>query len=1015
MSVAASGIEFRESSTRGGRAHCVHGKVTGRRRYRLSQLKRRPKACRALEARLRAESGVHFAEVSAVSGSILIIFAGDFSCEELVKSAEAWASSLIENPRLAEEWIQSLRAREKEETAGPAWHHLSEEAVLGSLSVSRSVGLSSAEASLRIQRYGGNFLASVPRRTSAEILAAQIQTLPVALLMGSSVISLFTGGVVEALAIFSVVAANSYIGYAMEASSERAMSKLAALGPKDIEAIRDGKKKRIATEKLVPGDLILLSAGMFIPADARVLEAEELTIDEAALTGESITIQKHAAALPREETLLADRVNMVYRGTIVTSGSGLGLIVATGRETEIGKIQSLLDHAEVVETPLQKQLHELSQKMVSVSGLLGLGVFTAGLLRGYRFLEMLNLSISVVIAAVPEGLPILATTTLTNSAKRLRKRNVLIRRLDAVETLGGIQVICLDKTGTLTLNHMSAVSARIGGTEFALGVKGSRKPRWLDASQGLHVQRFLEVAVLCNEARVTERRESELAISGSATEAALLEMAIHSGANVEQLRALYPTMDTDYRTESRSYMITRHQRQDGGAFAAIKGSPLEVLALCDSWLVNEERKELTDEIREKIAAGNTEMADRALRVLGLAYGEGGAGEGERFVWLGLAGMADTPRPGTRELIERFHTAGVRTVMITGDQTPTATALAKQLGISGSDPLKVFNSTRMKKMTEAELKTVAKDTHVFARVSPSDKSKIVRALRANGFVVAMAGDGINDAPALRAADVGVALGKHGTEVAREVADVILMDDNLHSLLRAIEQGRTTHDAIKKSVLYLLTTNLSESILMTGAVGAGLGQPLNPLQILWINIVSDTFPALALALEPPETGVLSRKPRDSDESIVGKKDFREMLRQSGAMTVTSLASYGYGLSRYGQGAAAQTISFTTLAISQLLHTISARDPDLSLFSGVRFPKNRYVAWSIGTGLVLQFLALAHPGFRRILGTRRLGLLDLSVCVAAAGANFAFSESRKPKAIAEAPAGGPLAPQSWRLENA
>ncbi len=991
---------------------CIHDRVEGRRRYRLKGLKRRPQACEAVAARLRLVDGIQEVEASSHSGSVLIIFSRSRSEDSFAGTLASWVEELLDSPALAEEWVQAFQKKEREQQTGTPWHSLPVHDVFSRLS-SSPTGLSSREALDRLKKGGGNLLAAVPRRTRSEILAAQVQTLPVMLLLGSSGISLLTGGVVEALAIFAVVAANSYIGYAMESSSERTLSKLASFGPKDVEVLRDGKKTKIPADVLVPGDMIFLFAGIFVPADARIVEAEELTVDEAMLTGESITLQKSAPATGSMDTDLADRMSMVYRGTIVTSGTGLAVVTATGRSTEIGKIQSLLDHAEVIETPLQKQLHELSQRMVSISGLLGLGVFTAGILRGFEFLEMLNLGISVMIAAVPEGLPTVATTTLTNSAKRLRKRNVVVRRLDAVETLGAIQVICLDKTGTLTLNHMSAVEARIGGTVFPLGTKGSRKPKWLDAGLSVAARRFLEVSVLCNEAKVTKNGEEELVISGSATEAALVEMAVNSGVDVDGLRRSLPTVDTDYRTETRSYMVTRHNAANGNLFVALKGSPIEVLALCKTFFSGGKTVPLTEEQKEKIAAENQEMAGRALRVLGIAFCECSSGEEERFTWLGLVGLADSPRPDTSKLIERFHEAGVRTVMITGDQLATATALAKQLGIAGKEPLKVVNSSRLKKMTEEELKTVACDAHVFARVSPSDKSKIVRALRANGYVVAMAGDGVNDAPALRVADVGIAMGRHGTEVAREVADIVLMDDNLHSLLRAIEQGRTTHDAIKKSVLYLLTTNLSESILMTGAVGAGLGQPLNPLQILWINIVSDTFPALALALEPPEPGVLNRKPRDPDESIVTPADFKDMLRQSGAMTVTSLVGYTYGLARYGQGAQSQTVAFNTLALSQLLHTISARDPDLSRFADIRSPRNPYVAWSIGAGVVLQVLSMAHPEFRRVLGTRALGFTDLSVCCACAALNFLYAESRKPK-LERPQDTTALAPQRWRVSQ-
>jgi Ca2+-transporting ATPase len=623
-------------------------------------------------------------------------------------------------------------------------------------------------------------------------------------------------------------------------------------------------------------------------------------------------------------------------------------------------------------------------------------VFVMGYLWGFGWLEMLRTSVCLAAAAVPEGLPAAATTTLALGIRDMRRHQVLIRHLNAVETLGSVQTVCLDKTGTITRNQMAVrqIFAGMRSIRVAEGLfLGPQGPIAPFACEEL--EQLLQVSVLCNEIEIYQEG-GDYVLRGTPTEGALVHLAILAGLDVSDLRARYPLLRVNHRAENRLFMGTLHEHPPQGRLCALKGSPLEVLARC-SWQLKEGCKSpLTEEDRERLETENEEMAGEALRVLGLAYalGEDDAifAEPEGLVWLGMVGMADPVREGVGEAIRAFHGAGIDTVMITGDQSPTAYAIGRELDLSRGEPLEILDATHLAEIEPEVLRALVKRAQVFARVSPAHKLQIVQALQSAGKVVAMTGDGINDGPALKAADVGIAMGRTGTDIAREVADVVLEKDNLDTLIIAIRDGRTIYINIRKSVHFFLATNLSEVMLTFAALAVGLGSPLTAAQLLWINLISDIFPGLALALEAPEPDILERPPRDPSRPIFTGADFRRMALEAGVITGGALTAYGYGLARYGLGIQASTLAFHSLTSGQLLHAISCRSERHSIFSAEKLPPNRYLTLALGGSLAIQFLTMVVPGLRGLLGLAPVGLLDGLVVSATALLPLVVNEATK-----------------------
>ncbi|MBE9048126.1 cation-transporting P-type ATPase, partial [Pleurocapsales cyanobacterium LEGE 10410] len=638
-------------------------------------------------------------------------------------------------------------------------------------------------------------------------------------------------------------------------------------------------------------------------------------------------------------------------------GKGLGVVVATGQHTEMGQIQALVGQTTVPQTPLSKQLDRAGGQLVLLSSAVCLLVFGLGVVRGYELLEMLKTSIALAVAAVPEGLPTVATITLALGINTMRQKRVLVRRLDAIEALGSVQTICLDKTGTLTANEMSVVEIQTPNSQIEL------KERQFSASYSQELLQLLKVAVLCNESQVEHHSDGELTIAGSPTEKALIQMAIAAGLDIATLQTLYPLLAINHRADGQNYMATVHQFEYSQKLIAVKGNPLEVLQMCRYQLKDNCPVPLTATAKEAIATANQAMTSNALRVLGTAYAEVDAAAEitlDNLTWLGLIGITNPIREGVTELIADFHRAGIDTVMVTGDQVNTAQAIARQLNLSSESGV-------LDNLEPSKIK-------VFARISPANKLEIVRAFQQAGKVVAMTGDGINDAPALKAAEVGIAMGKTGTDVAREVADIILEDDNLETAIAAVSQGRTIYNNIKKALHFLLSTNLSEIMVMVLANLLGIGQPLNAIQLLWLNLVTDIFPGLALGLEAPEPNVLNVPPRPTNAAIIDRADFKRLGFEAGTISLFTLAAYGYALANYGIGDRASTIAFMSLVTGQLLHALSCRSK--LPFWQVKLQPNHYLRLALGISLSLQCSCLIVPSFGGLLGVTTISWLDLVV---------------------------------------
>ena len=1007
----------------------IHHASPGRLRVKSALLYRREDLKPTIENQLKRLGYVESVRSNTLTGSLLIHFnpqqtgleqvlmdlaeiLGDISPlpvhhaaagQRAASSASPWGGWLksrsfgsLSLPRFYEDSDHGERSTpssgEMPEQPAPLWHTQPSSVVLEQMT-SQLTGLSETEATQRLSIFGPNALMDDRKDKGLSMLFDQFKTIPVAMLAVSAGVSVATGGVADALVIVGVVLINGLIGYFTEKSAEKTINALGSLRPDLVVVMRDGVRSEIAFDQVVPGDLLILSPGAYIPADARLINANNLTVDESALTGESLPVNKRDADTFEPTTPLGERANMVHMGTTVSGGNGLAVVTASGKRTEIGQIQSLVGDVETPDTPLQRQLDDMGKTLALTSaGICGL-VFAIGVARGMPWLQMLNSAISLAVAAVPEGLPAVATTTLALGIREMKRRNVIIRHLPAVESLGAVQTICLDKTGTLTMNIMKVVAIRterqaISLTEgqFALNSGESLVP-----NEVTEIRRLLEVVSLCSDVTLDQDGQPD---DGSPTESALVQATLSAGTDVRLLRAQHPMLKVEHRAEGRPYMASLHETGLPEKLIAIKGSPSHVLALCSEWQSGEQRKKLTKTPRENILAGNEELAGEALRVLGVAYGlttEDDPSNLKGLIWLGLIGMEDVLRPNTAALMAQFHDAGIDTVMITGDQSATAYSVGKRLGLGGEKDIEIMDSTNLDTLEPELWANIVKDTTIFARVSPAHKLRIVQALQGNGRVVAMTGDGINDGPALKASDIGVAMGEGGTDVARAVADVVLQDDNLHTMIDAVEQGRTIYSNIRKSLRFLLSTNLSEIEVMLITTALGFGEALNPMQLLWINLVTDVFPALALAVEPPEHDVLKQAPRDPEERIITREDGLRLLRESAMITAGTIATFLISQRRYGLGPQTSTNTFMALTIAQILQSIGNRSETTTILDRDR-PGNPWMtAATIGT-LGLQALTLVAPPLRGLLRLGPVGPQDLLLILAGAGAPFLINESSK-----------------------
>lgn len=900
--------------------------------------------------------------------------------------------------------------------ADELWHGLDVSHILISFDTSIDSGLSSQAVQNRLHDYGHNLVSEPPSRSPWEMWVDQFKSLPVALLTIAAIIAVMTGGIADAAVIMGVVLINAVIGYVTERQSDRIIRSLEHWISPSAQVIRNHQSVEVPVQDIVPGDILVLRPGTHIAGDARVVEATALHVDESVLTGESVPVAKITTSLSNTEIPLGDRQNMVYRGTWVMGGQGLAVVVATAQHTEMGKIQALVGSVESPKTPIEIQLDRVGSQLVVLSSAICVVVFVIGWLRGYEWLTMLKTSIALAVAAVPEGLPAVATATLALGIWTMRKHHVLIRRLEAVETLGAVQALCLDKTGTLTTNKMSVVELYADHTSLRI-----EEGRWLRGQELVEpldlppILKLLQVIALCNESELLQIGNA-IEWCGSSTENALLELATQAGIDVLQLRADCPRLRTLHRSQVCNVMSTLHCDCAHQHWVAMKGNPLEVLAQCGYILEREQVIELSSAKRIMIATANEQMASQALRVLGVAYRltDRSLSESEQeqyqealeqksehilepkqeyplFIWLGLIGIVDPIRQGVKPVIEAFHEAGIETIMVTGDQRSTALAIGRQLNLSGDKVLNAIdaielavpahvnnnsNSNSNNNSNQRLFDHLREPIHIFSRISPTHKLQIVQALQRAGKTVAMTGDGINDTPALKAAAVGIAMGDSGTDVACEVADVVLEDDNLATMMIAIGQGRTIYSNIRKAVHFLLSTNLSEILVMLICTSLAIGQPLNAMQLLWLNLVTDIFPGLALALEPPEPDVLQQSPRDPNEPIIPNADFWRIGWESSMISFSTLVTYGYALWNYGIGLHASTIGFMSLTLAQLLHAISCRSQSRVLLSSHHRPTNLYLVIALIGSIGLQLITFAIPPLQHLLQIVPLNRIDIAV---------------------------------------
>ena len=891
---------------------------------------------------------------------------------------------------------------------GEAWHKLTPEEACERLKSDCGRGLTEAEAAARLARHGRNVLAASPGRSGFSILLHQFKSLIVLLLIAATVVAFLLDESVEASAILVVILLNASIGFLIEWKAERTLSALRRHGVAMARVLRNGVEREIVGAEVVPGDVVIIAAGARVPADGRVIESARLQVEEAALTGESRPVTKAVDAVADEAPSLGDRVDMAYLGTAVTDGRGRLLVTATGRHTEMGQIGTLVSEAVARETPLEGKLALLGRWLVGIVLALCAIIVGAGWLRGNGFLQMLEVGISLAIAAVPEGLPAVTTMTLALGMQRMVRLGAIIRRLPAVETLGSTTVICTDKTGTLTTNEMTVrvlvvdgrrIDVTGGGYAAVGGFLVDGHPIDLPGSPPLGLA--LRIGALCNDARI-ERAEGRATVLGDPTEAALIVAAEKAGLEPAALVRDHRRLHELPFDSGQQRMITVHETPDGQTVAYVKGSPGKLLAASSNQLTAAGVSPMTSGDRQRLLDRNLELAGASLRVLALAYRElpaaYGDGElGRDLTFVGLVGMEDPLRDGARAAIATCREAGIRTMMITGDQLATAGGIARQLGIdqdAHGRPLQAAHGRDLNDLDPTQWQRIVSTTAVFARVSPKQKLQIVEALQLEGQIVAMTGDGVNDAPALKRADIGIAMGRRGTEVAKEAAAMIITDDDFASIVAAVEQGRIIYANILKFIHYLFSCNTAEILVIFVAIMIGWPLPLGPLQILWLNMITDVFPALALALEPSAPGVMRKPPRDPKEPLITGALVWLIAWQGVMLAVLTLVAFVIGMRWHGTTGAglrlATTMAFMTLALVQVVHAFNARAQRRSAFS--RIFTNGWLWTAVLLCLLLQAAAVYVPVLQRVLHTVGPAAADWGVIMACSLAPIPIVETVK-----------------------
>jgi len=960
VTTGPAAAEDRDAEGGAGGFEIRHAGPAGRLRLGAPALRGRARACRRLEAALGREPALLAAEVRPLTGSVILRFDPAAAREDvLARAAAALEAALADG---ADSGGKAGGA------SAPDWHALEREAVAERLEVDPERGLDGEAVEARRAVWGPNAAETGDGPGPLALLRKQFENLPVLLLIGSAAISVASGGGLDAAATLSVVAVNAAIGFVTEGQAERAIAAIAGSEDDDVAVLRDGARRTVASRELTPGDLVMVRPGTRAPADLRILEAEDLKADESHLTGEGRPARKRGAPPDAPEAPPGERATVLHAGASVVQGRGRGLVVATAARTEAGRLRRLSAETARPRSPTETELDALGARL-AVGALAACGLFVAaGLMRGRPLPVLLRDALALAVAAAPEGLPMVATTTLSLGLKRMERRGVAIRRLGAVEALGAMQVLCLDKTGTVTLNRMQVTAAAAGTREVALDDAEALEP-------------LLAGAALNSDVTLEEGRPAE----GSRTERALAEFALSADLDVGEMRRARPRRRTLRRRPDRPWMATLHEGE--GPELLLKGSPEAVLERCTRLREDGRTREMTEDDREAALALNDDFAARPARVL--AFAEGPAGEDdapEGLTFTGLLALSDPVRPGAGELVARLRRAGLRTVLITGDQAATAEAVGRELALSGDEPLGIVDMAERGATEPERLADLARTGHVFARVASDRKLAIVQALQADGAVVGMTGDGENDGPALAAADVGIAMGREGTELARDVANVVIRDDDLATLVDAVAQGRAIHRNIRRSLEFLVTTNLSEILVSLVEAVHGPNELETPMELLWINLVTDVLPGLGLALADPDAEVMSRPPRPRGEGVVPPEDWRRMAGDSALIAASALAAHFVGLARHGTGPATRGMTFLALSQGQLLYTLAAQRREARRLRPWALFGNPKLDLALVASSALAALPFFVPPLRRALGVAPLGRGDLVVSFVAAATPLA-----------------------------
>ncbi|MEJ2385967.1 MAG: cation-translocating P-type ATPase [Chromatiaceae bacterium] len=871
-------------------------------------------------------------------------------------------------------------------------------AVAKDLGVDLDLGLSAGEAASRLRTYGPNKLAEAKKASPLVMFLRQLVNPLLIILLVGALISGYTGHWVDAIAILVIVLINAGISFIQEWKAERSLAALSEMAAPTASVHRDGDWREISARDIVPGDLLRIKAGDILAADVRLIEANRLQLDEAALTGESEPVDKHDQVIEGDgDVVLAERFNMGFSSTLVTNGTGLGLVIATGMDTEVGHIAGLMATAEQPKTPLQERIESLSRILIGAALLVVAIVVGIGIAHGMDAIEMLNTAISLSVAAIPEGMPTIVTIVLTLGSQAMARKNALVRQLSSVETLGTTSVICSDKTGTLTQNQMQVMRLWAGGKSWTVTGEGfdpngafiDADGNETDVADDVDLRRMLAVSAYCNDARLIEA-DGRPAIQGNPTDGALVVAAAKAGISRAELKAQrHETLQKFPFDSTRKMMSVLVRMPTGERVLAAKGAPDVILSRASELLLHGEEVELTAERRAAIERTIEDFGARALRTLAIAYKrvdqetpDDAHDHEQDVVLVGIHGIMDPPRPEVPSAVAEAQSAGVRTVMITGDHAVTAEAIAEQIGIKHSAAQTVHSGAELDTLTDRQLQEAVRHAAVFARVTPEHKLRIVNAMQANGEIAAMTGDGVNDAPALRSADIGVAMGITGTSVAKDSAALVLLDDNFSTIVTAVREGRRIYDNLLKFIRQALTANVAEVSAILFAfllMGADPLLTLAPLMILWINLVSDGIPALSLGLEPAEADIMRRAPRGRHENIFAGGLGQRIVLRGLALGGLTFWLFHAALSTGASQAYAQTVAFATLVFAQLWHIFDARSLT-TLFRKDPFG-NRMLLAAVAFSASLSLLAIYTPAGSLVLGTEPLAARHLLEVIALA----------------------------------